>query len=99
MAGKTLLTALILMLLMLMSDEYAEAYSVAPDRELSAQVYKEFQKLLANSPKVAKHFKVLRSEIRCTANHCLYKPLACSDNRLDGRLASVWIGDEVGALC
>ena len=98
MAGKTLLTALILMLLMLMSDEYAEAYSVAPDRELSAQVYKEFQKLLANSPKVAKHFKVLRSEIRCTANHCLYKPLACSDNRLDGRLASVWIGDEVGAL-
>ena len=94
--GKTLLTALILMLLMLMSDPYAEAYSVAPDRELSGQVYKEFQKLLANSPKMSKYFQILRSEIRCTANNCIYKPLACSDNRLDGRLASVWVGDEVG---
>ena len=98
MAGKTLLTALILMLLMLMCDPYAETYSVAPDRELSGQVYKEFQKLLANSPKMSKYFKILRSEIRCTANHCVYKPLACSDNRLDGRLATVWVGDEVGAL-
>ena len=96
--GKTLLTALILMLLMLMCDPYAETYSVAPDRELSGQVYKEFQKLLANSPKMSKYFKILRSEIRCTANHCVYKPLACSDNRLDGRLATVWVGDEVGAL-
>lgn len=96
--GKTLLTALILMLLMLMCDPYAETYSVAPDRELSGRVYKEFQKLIANSPKIAKYFKILRSEIRCKANNCVYKPLACSDNRLDGRLATVWIGDEVGAL-
>ena len=96
--GKTLLTALILMLLVLMCDPYAETYSVAPDRELSGQVYKEFQKLLANSHKMSKYFKILRSEIRCTANHCVYKPLACSDNRLDGRLATVWVGDEVGAL-
>ena len=58
--GKTLLTALILMLLMLMCDPYAETYSVAPDRELSGQVYKEFQKLLANSPKMSKYFKILR---------------------------------------
>ena len=70
--GKTLLTALILMLLMLMCDPYAEAYSVAPDRELSGQVYKEFQKLIANSPKLGKYFKILRSEIRCTANNCIY---------------------------
>lgn len=94
--GKTLLTALILMLLMLLSDPYAECYSVAPDRELSGQVYKEFQKLIANSPKMSKYFKILRSEIRCKANNCVYKPLACSDNRLDGRLATVWVGDEVG---
>ena len=38
--GKTLLTALILMLLMLLCEPYAETYSVAPDRELSGQVYK-----------------------------------------------------------
>lgn len=94
--GKTLLSALILMLLMFLSDPYAECYSVAPDRELSSQIYKEFQKLIANSPKMSKYFKILRSEIRCKANNCVYKPLACSDNRLDGRLATVWVGDEVG---
>lgn len=99
MAGKTLLTALILMILMFIEKTpFSECYSVAPDRELSGQVYKEFQKLITNSPLMREHFKILRSEIRCGRNNCIYKPLACSDNRLDGRLATVWIGDEVGAL-
>lgn len=97
--GKTLLTALILMILMFIEKTpFSECYSVAPDRELSGQVYKEFQKLITNSPLMREHFKILRSEIRCERNNCIYKPLACSDNRLDGRLATVWIGDEVGAL-
>ena len=97
--GKTLLTSLLLMILMFIEKTpFAECYSVAPDRELSGQVYKEFQKLLANSPLMQPYFKILRSEIRCTRNNCVYKPLACSDNRLDGRLATVWVGDEVGAL-
>ena len=80
---------------------FSEAYSVAPDRELSSQVYKEFQKLITNSPMMRQYFKVLRSEIRCErekVTSCIYKPLACSDNRLDGRLATIWVGDEVGAL-
>ena len=97
--GKTLLTALILMILMFTErTPFSECYSVAPDRELSGQVYKEFQKLITNSPIIRERFKILRSEIRCEWNNCVYKPLACSDNRLDGRLATVWIGDEVGAL-
>ena len=81
---------------MLLSDPRAEAYSISPDRELSSQVYKELVKLIENSPHIGKYFKVLRSEVRCTINNSVYKPLAFSENRLDGRLASFWIGDEVG---
>ena len=69
---------------------------MAPDRELSAQVYKELVKLIENSPKINQYFKVLRAEVRCNINNSVYKPLAFSVSRLDGRLASFWIGDEVG---
>ena len=85
--GKTMISALIFLLLMLLSDPRSEYYSVAPDKELSGQLYKEFVKLIDNSPQMHNFFKVLRSEIRCTINNSIYKPLACSDNRLDGRLA------------
>ena len=73
------------MLKMLLSDSRAEAYSIAPDRELSGQVYKELVKLIENSPAISKYFKVLRSEVRCTIHNSVYKPLAFSINRLDGR--------------
>ena len=39
---------------MLLSDPRAEAYSIAPDRELSSQVYKELVKLIENSPHIGK---------------------------------------------
>ena len=85
--GKTMISSLMFMLLMLLSEPRAEYYSIAPDRELSGQLYKEFVKLIENSPQMSKYFKVLRSEIRCTINNRVYKPLAFSINRLDGRLA------------
>ena len=85
--GNTMISSLMFMLLMLLSEPRAEYYSIAPDRELSGQLYKEFVKLIENSPQMSKYFKVLRSEIRCTINNSVYKPLAFSINRLDGRLA------------
>ena len=85
--GKTMISSLMFMLLMLLSEPRAEYYSIAPDRELSGQLYKEFVKLIENSPQMSKYFKVLRSEIRCTINNSVYKPLAFFINRLDGRLA------------
>lgn len=96
--GKTLLVALLLLLILLLSEPLSECYSVAPDKELSSAVLKEFRKILNNSPQIARYFKLLRNETRCTINNSYYKPLACSENRLDSRLPVFWIGDEVGAL-
>lgn len=96
--GKSFLVGLIVILLMLLEAEFSEFYTVAPDRELSGIVKKEVQQMIESSPKIQKYFKPLRSEIRCTLKKSKFMPLACSDNRLDGRLPTAYVADEVGAL-
>lgn len=97
-SGKSFLVALIFLILLLIEPELSELYSVAPDRELSSIVKKELENTINASPLISKHFKITRSEIRCLLTKSKFVPLACSDNRLDGRLATAFVADEVGAL-
>lgn len=97
-SGKSFLVGLIFIILMIIEPEFSEFYSVAPDRELSSIVKKEIQQMIDASPYVQKYFQTLRSEIRCTLKKSKFIPLATSDNRMDGRLANVFVADEVGAL-
>lgn len=97
-SGKSFLVGLIFIILMIIEPEFAEFYSVAPDRELSSIVKKEIQQMIDASPYIAKYFQPLRNEIRCTLKKSKFVPLATSDNRMDGRLANVFVADEVGAL-
>lgn len=50
------------------------------------------------SPAIRDKFKVKKSEIICIPTESTFKPLATSNNRMDGRLANVFLADEVGAL-
>lgn len=97
-SGKSFLIGLIFKLLMLLEPRFSEFYSVAPDKELSKIVKKECEQLIAVSPALNKRFKVLRDRIECTLTESKFIPLACSDNRMDGRKANVFVADEVGAL-
>lgn len=97
-SGKSFLVGLIFIILLLIEPEFSEFYSVAPDRELSGIVKKELEQMIACSPLIEKHFETLRSEVRCKLKKSKFTPLACSDNRMDGRLANVFVADEVGAL-
>lgn len=97
-SGKSFLVALIFLILLLIEPELSELYSVAPDRELSSIVKKELENTINASPLIAKHFKITRSEVRCELTKSKFVPLACSENRLDGRLATAFVADEVGAL-
>ena len=97
-SGKSFLIGLIFKLLMLLEPRFSEFYSVAPDKELSKIVKKECEQLIAVSPALNKRFKVLRDRIECTLTDSKFIPLACSDNRMDGRKANVYVADEVGAL-
>lgn len=97
-SGKSFLVALIFLILLLIEPELSELYSVAPDRELSSIVKKELENTINASPLISKHFKITRSEVRCELTKSKFVPLACSENRLDGRLATAFVADEVGAL-
>ena len=97
-SGKSFLVGLIFLILLLIEPEFSEFYSVAPDRELSSIVKKELEQTISASPAIQKYFKVTRAEIRCTLTNSKFVPLACSDNRMDGRKANVFVADEVGAL-
>lgn len=92
-SGKSFLVALIFLILLLIEPELSELYSVAPDRELSSIVKKELENTINASPLIAKHFKITRSEIRCLLTKSKFVPLACSENRLDGRLATAFVAD------
>lgn len=84
---------------MLTEPEFSEFYSVAPDRELSVIIKSEIEKMLEKSHQSIKsRFKPVLKETRCTLTNSKFVPLAYSENRMDGRLATAFIADEVGAL-
>lgn len=97
-SGKSFLVGLIFLILLLIEPQFSEFYSVAPDRELSSIVKKELEQTISASPLIQKYFKVVRGEVRCLLTNSKFVPLACSENRLDGRKANVFVADEVGAL-
>ncbi|GAB6612864.1 MULTISPECIES: terminase large subunit [Bacillus] len=97
-SGKSFLTALLILILMILEPKNSEFYSVAPDRELSSIVKNEIAKMLEASPLINKKFKTVRAEVRFELKNSKFIPLAYSENRLDGRKANVFVADEVGAL-
>lgn len=97
-SGKSFLVGLIFCILLLIEPQFSEFYSVAPDRELSSIVKKELEQTISVSPLISKYFEVVKTEIRCKITNSKFVPLACSENRLDGRKANVFVADEVGAL-
>lgn len=97
-SGKSFLVGLIFCILLLIEPQFSEFYSVAPDRELSSIVKKELEQTISVSPLISKYFEIVKTEIRCKLTNSKFIPLACSENRLDGRKANVFVADEVGAL-
>ena len=97
-SGKSFLVGLIFCILLLIEPQFSEFYSVAPDRELSSIVKKELEQTIAVSPAISPYFEIVKTEIRCRITNSKFIPLACSENRLDGRKANVFVADEVGAL-
>ena len=102
--GKTFIVAVCVLLLFLMEPKFSKFYSVAPDGALSREVKTAIQEIIGSSPALAGRwenkdkFKVLRDSITCNITQSDYIPLNYSTSRLDGKLPSVFVADEVGAL-
>lgn len=102
--GKTFLVAVIFILLFLLEPKFSKFYSVAPDGSLSREVKTAIEEIIRSSPALVgkyrgrEKFKILRDSITCSITETAYYPLAYSNGHLDGKLPSVFLADEVGAL-
>ena len=95
---KTFTSAVIFIIAMLVSPKFGRFFSVAPDLKLSSELKIAIRKIIKSSPALEKYFKVMRSEVRCLINESDYTPLAYSNDKLDGKLAHLFLADEVGAM-
>ena len=99
---KTFNSGVIFILLMLMEPDFSRFFSVAPDLALSSELKLAIRKIIKSSPALYDEadpaFKILRSEIRCNLNDNEYKPLAYSEDRMDGKTAHAFLADEAGAM-
>lgn len=96
--GKTFLVAVIFILLFFLEPRYSKFYSVAPDGALSREVQTAIREIIGSSPGLDEKFKIRRDDILCKLTDSQYFPLNYSNSRLDGKLPSVFLADEVGAL-
>lgn len=95
---KTFTSAVIFIIGLLISPQFSRLFSVAPDLKLSSELQVAIRKIIKSSPALEKHFKLMRSEIRCEIADTNYTPLAYSKDRLDGKLAHMFLADEAGAM-
>ena len=100
---KTFTVATIFILLFLTEPSFSKFYSVAPDGALSREIKEAISETIRSSPVVyeyknVKRFKILRDYILFTPTQTKYVPLSYSTSRMDGKLPSAYVADEVGAL-
>ena len=97
---KTFNAAIIFIIAMLTEPRFSRFFSVAPDLKLSKELQLAIRKIIKASPNLLDDsiFKLLRSEIRCLLTDSDYTPLAYSQDKMDGKLANIFLGDEIGAL-
>ena len=97
---KTFTSAVIFIIAMLTEPRFSRFFSVAPDLKLSKELQVAIKKIIKSSPMLAddKVFKTLRSEIRCLLTDSEYTPLAYSQDKMDGKMANMFLADEAGAM-
>lgn len=95
---KTFTSAVIFIIGLLIEPNFSRFFSVAPDFKLSSELRLAVRKIISVSPALRRHFKITREAITCKLNQSDYTPLAYSNDRMDGKLANMFLADEAGAL-
>lgn len=97
---KTFTSAVIFIIGLLTEPRFSRFFSVAPDLALSSELQVAVKKIIKASPCLSddKIFKLLRKEVRCVLTDSEFTPLAYSNDKMDGRLANMFLADECGAM-
>lgn len=95
---KTFNSAILFVICMIFEPKFSRFFSVAPDYKLSSELRLAIRKIIKCSPELEGYFKIKRDEIECLLNDITYQPLAYSNDKMDGKLANVYLADEAGAM-
>lgn len=95
---KTFVSAVAFIISMLTEKRFSRLFSVAPDYKLSSELRLAVRKIIKSSPMLEKHFKITRDMVTCRLTDIEYTPLAYSNDRMDGKLAVVFLADEAGGM-
>ena len=95
---KTFNSAVIFIIGMLTEPRFSRFFSVAPDYKLSSELRVAVRKIVKSSPALLKHFKITRDMVTCKITDSEYTPLAYSNDKMDGKLANIFLADEAGAM-
>lgn len=95
---KTFNSAIIFIIGMLTEPQFSRFFSVAPDFKLSNELRLAVRKIVKVSPALEKYFKINRDMITCKLTEIEYTPLAYSNDKMDGKLANIFLADEAGAM-
>ena len=95
---KTFTSAVIFIVGMLIEPKFSRFFSVAPDYKLSSELMLAIKKIIKSSPEIEGGFKLKRDDVYCALNETTYTPLAYSNDKMDGKLANIFLADEAGAL-
>lgn len=94
-AGKSFISALIELLIMLTSPQFAQTACAGKTRDISSLVRTSLVELIKSSPYIKKYFKITRDKITCTMNECTMKHLSGEADNINGLLLSSYVVDEV----
>lgn len=95
---KTFTSAIIFIIGMILEPKFSRFFSVAPDFKLSNELRIAIKKILKSSPALVDRFKINRDMIFCKLTDTEYVPLAYSNDKMDGKLANIYLADEAGAM-
>lgn len=97
---KTFYSGVIFIIGMLTEKRFGRYFSVAPDLKLSKELQTAIRKIIKSSPALNTDdvFKPMRNETRCPLTDSEYTPLAYSEDKMDGKLANIFLADEAGAM-
>ena len=96
--AKTFIVAVIFILLFFLEPKFARFYSVAPDGSLSREIKDMMESIIKSSPYIEDKMIIRRDDIFCKLTDNKFVPLNYTNSRFDGKLPSVYVADEVGAL-
>ena len=95
---KTFLVALIIIIGLIISDDFSQLHSGGKTRDIARIIYKEINDTLDVSPQIDKYFKRTKGYILCKKTKSDFKTVSSEGNNSNGLRSQIAVIDEVATL-